>query len=388
MQSKAYPAKLLLTALVGAILGGGAAGWIRLRRPVRAFWEMQGASRVPKPGPVAQGVRSVGPCVVKVSSRTDQPGLSSGFGVEGEAPRALNVGSGVVLDAARGYIVTDAHLVEKAKQISVAVPGRGRRYTARLLGSDSFTDLAVLSIEARGLKQARLGSAHAQPVGSWVIAIGNPLGFANTVTVGVVSAKGRQLGRDSGFPLEDLIQTDAAINEGNSGGALANLRGEVIGICTTAFPQSIAHGLGFAVSAEKVSQVVPVLVKHGKVVRAWLGVWLSKGHPPEAGKPAPEAGKPEKAGELRLQAPAGLSGSPRGALIERVEPGSPASTAGLANGDVVVSAGGKKVDSPEALQAVVRQHRPGEKLNLVVRRGARSLSTTVVLAEMPQKPQR
>jgi serine protease Do len=369
MHAKAHLAKLLVAVLFGALLGGGAARWIMLRRPVPAFWETQGESEAANPGPVAEAVRAVGPCVVKVDVAADRPELSPEFDTEHEAPRALNLASGVVLDAARGYIVTNAHLVEKAKRMWVTVPGKGR-YAARLLGSDPLTDIAVLSVRAHGLRQAKLGSGRAQPVGSWVIAIGNPLGFENTVTVGVLSAKGRQLGRDSGFPLEDLLQTDAAINEGNSGGALADLRGVVIGICTTAFPQSAAHGLGFAVTADKVKEIAPVLIKRGKIVRAWLGVWLSRV-------------APEKAHELGV--PAGLQ---TGALIEKVESGSPAARARLAKGDIVVSAGGGKIDSPEALQAAVRQHRPGEKLNLSVRRRSRSLPVTVVLSEMPSNPSR
>jgi serine protease Do len=367
MHAKAHVARLLVAAFLGALLGGGAAGWIMLRSHVPAYWEMRGESGAAEPGPVAEAVRAVGPCVVRVDFETERPELSLEFDIGREVPRALNVASGVVLDAARGCIVTNAHLLEKTRGIWVTIPGKGR-YAARLLGSDPLTDIAVLSITAHGLRQAKLGSGRAQPVGSWVIAIGNPLGFEKTVTVGVVSAKGRQLGRDSGFPLEDLIQTDAAINEGNSGGALANLRGAVIGICTTAFPQSAAHGLGFAVTADKVKEVAPVLISRGRIVRAWLGVWLSRVNP-------------EETRELGL--PAGVQA---GALIERVEPGSPAARARLSKSDVVTAAGGRKIDSPEALQAAVRQHRPGEKLNISIRRGSRSLPVTVVLSEMPSKP--
>jgi len=206
-----------------------------------------------------------------------------------------------------------------------------------------------------------LGDSDAVEVGEWVIAIGNPFGLSHTVTVGVISAKGRTISAgDRSF--ENFLQTDAAINPGNSGGPLLNLKGEVIGINTAIIPY--AQGIGFAIPINTAKQILDDLIKFGRVDRGWLGVYLQSMTP-------------------SLAKGFGLS-EPKGVIVAKVAPGSPAEKAGITRGDVILSVDGKEVNSPAELQIAIRSRKAGDKVNLSIWRKGKSLNVTVTLGSIPQ----
>jgi serine protease Do len=256
-------------------------------------------------------------------------------------------GSGFVIRK-DGVVLTNNHVVENAKVITVVLSD-GRELDAKVMGRDPKTDLAVLKIDpASGLPTARLGDSDALEVGDWVVAIGNPFGLSNTVTAGIVSAKGRTIGAG---PYDDFIQTDAPINPGNSGGPLLNERGEVVGINTAIFSQSGGSvGIGFAIPINLAKKLVPELEETGHVTRAWLGVTIQKL-------------TPELAQSLGVE-PA------RGALVAEVSPGGPAASSGIEPGDVITRYDGKPVDEHSALPLLVASTPVGKTVPLeVVRDG-------------------
>ena len=274
-----------------------------------------------------------------------------------EDPRAA--GSGVLVDP-NGYILTNNHVVENAQEIIVRLSD-ARRFTATLVGRDPKTDLAVLKIDAPApLPAAELGDSDGLRVGQWAIAIGNPFGLDQTVTVGVVSATARA---DVGIATyENFIQTDASINPGNSGGPLVNLRGEVIGINTAIV--AAGQGIGFAIPANMVKRVTNQLVDRGKVLRGWLGVSvqpLSK----------------ELAESLGLK-------ETRGAVVARVYPDSPAAAAGLTTNDVIVGYDGTPVDDYAHLQRLSADTEVGRTVKLDIVRKKEKKSVALKIAEAPE----
>ena len=273
-----------------------------------------------------------------------------------------SLGSGVIIDAARGYVLTNHHVVENADDVQVTLAD-GRTVKAEFLGSDRDTDIALIRIPAEKLTALPLGNSDQLRVGDFVVAIGNPFGFSQTVTSGIVSAVGRSGIRGLGY--QNFIQTDASINPGNSGGALVNLNGQLVGINTASFnPQgSMAGniGLGLAIPSNLARSVVDQLVKHGVVVRGTLGV---------------------ESQNLTAQIAQGLGlGETRGALITRVLAGSAAAAAGLKPGDVVVSANGQRVDSAEALHNVEGLAAVGSPMTLDVRREGKPVQIKATLKE-------
>ncbi len=274
-------------------------------------------------------VAKVGQAVVAVESDETAPGS---FGI--------NAGSGVIFDGQRGLIVTNYHVTEGAQRLIVTLKD-GRRFPAKFLGGDPHVDIALLQIPAQDLPEAKFGSAETLKEGAWVIAIGNPFGYSNTVTVGVVSAKGRSL-RDEGVFLEDLIQTDAAINPGNSGGALVNTRGEVVGINVAMRPG--AQGIAFAIPIEIVKDVVEQLLQHQEVRQPLLGIRYEM--------------LPEEERQ-RLGVPA-----ERALIIRDVSKGLPAAKAGLQQGDVIIAINGEPVQDVQHLRTVVRR---AARVNTTVR---------------------
>ncbi len=258
-------------------------------------------------------------------------------------------GSGVIVDAARGYVLTNNHVIKDAEQVIVTLKDR-RSFPAKLVGTDPGTDIAVLQIPAQNLSALRIGDSDALQVGDYVLAIGNPFGIGQTVTSGIVSALGRSGLSVEGY--EDFIQTDASINPGNSGGALVNLRGELIGINTAIIgPAGGNVGIGFAVPSAMARAVMDQIVRHGEVRRGRLGIEM-------ADVPA------ELQRKLRLP-------TLDGALIAGVEDGSPADRAGLREGDVVTTLNGRPIRSSGELRARLGLTPVGEEVELgILRDGA------------------
>ena len=271
-------------------------------------------------------------------------------------------GSGFVIRS-DGVVLTNNHVVENAKEITVTLSDK-REYPAKVLGRDPKTDLAVLKIDAKGdLPAARLGDSDAIRVGDWVMAIGNPFGLSNTVTAGIVSAKGRVIGAG---PYDDFIQTDASINPGNSGGPLFNERGEVVGINSMIFSQSGGNvGIGFAIPINLARKLVPELEESGHVTRGWLGVSI-------------QAVTPELASSLGLD-------TPHGALVADVTAGSPADKAGIQRGDVIVEFGDKKIDESSALPALVAATPLGKSVPVEVVRSGKTRTLDVTVAKLAEE---
>jgi serine protease Do len=279
-----------------------------------------------------------------------------------EAPqRQAGLGSGVVVSA-DGTILTNHHVVDGAEKIHVELSDR-RTFTAKLVGSDPASDLAVIRIDAKGLAPLPLGDSGKTRVGDLVLAFGNPLGVGQTVTMGIVSAKGRATGLGNGS-FEDFLQTDAPINQGNSGGALVNTSGELVGINAQILSPSGGNiGIGFAIPANMASNVMTQLVDHGKVRRGQLGI-IVQGVNSELAKSL------------------GLS-EVEGALVSTVSDGSPAEAAGLKRGDVITAMNGEPVADGNALRNRVAGTLPGSTVTLRVVRGAEVKTLTAKLGELP-----
>ncbi|MBM3295950.1 MAG: trypsin-like serine protease, partial [Candidatus Aminicenantes bacterium] len=306
----------------------------------------------------------VGPAVVRIDAERTQRSPMSGFDESdpfGEfwdrffgapqrprrqpQPRSFTTtvqGTGFFISA-DGYIVTNNHIVENAAKVK-AFTVQGEEYPAKVIGTDPPTDIALLKVEAKNIPFAELGDSSALKVGEWVLAIGNPLGMEHTVTAGIVSAKGRQLGLGDLTSYEDFIQTDAAINRGNSGGPLVNMKGEVIGINSNILTPSGGNvGIGFAIPSSMAKKVVLQLKEKGQVVRGMLGVQI-------ATRPIDQ----DTQKSLNLK-------SRKGALINSVTAGGPAEKAGLKPYDVVIEVNGQPVENANDLRLKVADIAPGTK---------------------------
>ena len=276
-----------------------------------------------------------------------------------------SLGSGVIIDAKEGLVLTNHHVIDNADDVQVTLAD-GRTVKAEFLGSDRDTDIALIRIPAQNLTDIKLGNSDQLRVGDFVVAIGNPFGFSQTVTSGIVSAVGRSGIRGLGY--QNFIQTDASINPGNSGGALVDLQGQLVGINTASFnPQgSMAGniGLGLAIPSNLARNVVDQLVKHGVVVRGTLGI-------------ESQNLTPQLAQGLGLQ-------ETRGALVSRVLAGSAAAAAGLRAGDVIVAANGQRVDNAQALHNIEGLAEVGSRMTLDVRRDGKPLQIKATLKEQPR----
>ncbi len=303
---------------------------------------------------VVGAVEAVGPAVVSVglARRAPEPWRRRGL------PEMRGAGSGVLI-APDGYVLTNSHVVSGADRIEVRLPD-GREMTAQLVGDDPHTDLAVVRVPGTGLPCAQLGDSSALRVGQLVIAIGNPLGFQATVTTGVVSALGRTLRAQTGRLIENVIQTDAALNPGSSGGPLVDFRGRVIGINTAIILGS--QGICFAIPSNTARWVAGQLIRDGRVRRSYLGV-VGQG--------------------VRL--PAGVAGPAPAAAVRVVEvqPQTAAEAAGLRMGDIILRAGETRTASPDDLQRVLGRHPVGQPLELEVLRGGRHLTVVAHPTELP-----
>src|SRR5574341_55429 len=270
-------------------------------------------------------------------------------------------GSGVIVDA-NGVIITNNHVVNKADDIKVVLSDK-REFKAKLIGTDTKTDVAVVKIEATGLPVIPCADSDQLEVGEFVLAVGNPFGLTQTVTMGIVCAVGRASMGIAEY--EDFIQTDAAINPGNSGGALVNTRGELVGINTAIFSQSGGNmGIGFAVPSNMARSILEQLTKTGKVVRGWLGVSIQELSP-----------------ELASQF--GVSEA-KGVLVSDVLDESPAKRAGFERGDVIVEFDGKPVENPTQLRNLVAQTVIGKKVAVKFIREKRTKTLEVTIAEQPK----
>ncbi len=271
-----------------------------------------------------------------------------------------SAGSGVIADRARGYVLTNNHVINNAQEIVVTLKDR-RTLKARLVGTDPGTDIAVLKIDAHNLAELKFGDSDAMNVGDFVVAIGNPFGIGQTVTSGIVSALGRTGLGIEGY--EDFIQTDASINPGNSGGALVNLAGQLIGINTAIIgPSGSSAGIGFAVPSNMARSVMEQLIRFGEVRRGRVGVVTQ-----------------DLTHEL---AQALAAGSADGAVVVKVEPGSPAEKAGLKPRDIVTGVNGKPVRGSADLRNRMGLIPVGEEVELRVQRGGRPLDLRLRIAEL------
>jgi S1-C subfamily serine protease len=278
------------------------------------------------------------------------------------------LGSGFIIDKS-GLVLTNAHVVDKADKVTVRLKD-GRTFEGKVQGIDEVTDLAVVKINAgNDLPVAPLGSSNNVQVGDWAIAVGNPLGFDNTVTLGIVSTLKRSSAQVGIIDKRlEFIQTDAAINPGNSGGPLLNGRGEVIGINTAIRPD--AMGIGFAIPIDKAKAIAIQLQRDGKVAHPYLGVQMLTLTPQLAKQNNTDPNSPIQIPEVN------------GVLVMRVIPNSPAATAGMRRGDVIVQIDGKSITTAEQLQNIVEDSRLGQTLQLKVQRGNQTQQLSVRTAEL------
>ncbi len=273
------------------------------------------------------------------------------FDLPGRRQPQQSVGSGVIVDAAQGYVLTNFHVIESATEITVTLKDR-RSFQAKLIGGDRGTDIALLRIEARGLTALAFGDSDMLRVGDFVVAIGNPFGLGQTVTSGIVSALGRSGINIEGY--EDFIQTDASINPGNSGGALVNLSGELVGINTAILGPGGNIGIGFAVPSNMARAVMDQLARYGEVRRGRLGIAIQDLTPELA----------RRLGVAQLQ----------GAVVTQVEGGSSAAQAGMQVNDVVIEVDGHRVRDAADLRNRIGLIRIGQQVELVLLRGGRRMT--------------
>jgi serine protease DegQ len=296
----------------------------------------------------------------------DDPLFRQFFGdrLEDEPQRAASLGSGVIVSP-KGYILTNHHVVEAAEEIEVLLAD-GKKLKAKAVGSDPEIDLAVLQVEGAQLPAITFGDADALRVGDVVLAIGNPFGVGQTVTMGIVSALGRGLGVNT---FENFIQTDAAINPGNSGGALIDTAGNLVGINTLIYSRSGgAVGIGFAIPASSAKHVMEQIIQTGSVVRGWIGV--------EAQEITPEI-----ADSFRL-------GSTNGVLLAGILRGGPADRAGLKPGDILLAIEGKPVKDPNSMLNLVAALVPGKSASIRLRRESKEMDVQIAVGKRPSQQQR
>jgi serine protease Do/serine protease DegQ len=384
--SRLFRSRWVAAATGAALLLGASPGWLPAQpaaaaRSLAAPAAAQGTAGAAEAQPgalpsLAPMIKRVAPAVVSIGTKStargrqgnpllDDPFFRRFFGVpDGAQPRpreVASVGSGVVVDARNGYVVTNAHVIENADEITVTLID-GRDLKAEIVGRDEPTDVAVVRVKAEGLAQIALGNSDRLEVGDWVVAIGNPFGLQHTVTSGIVSALGRTGISPDSTSIESSIQTDAAINPGNSGGALVNLRGELVGLNSSIYSRSGGNiGIGFAVPVNVVQGVMDQLIKTGSVRRGLLGVNIA-------------AVTPEVATALGLPAPVG-------ALVTEVVRDSAAQKAGVRAGDVITSVNGRTIRTHTELRNTIGLLRLGERVSLSLLRDGQPLALTATLTE-------
>jgi Do/DeqQ family serine protease len=334
----------------------------------------QAVGETPMPT-LAPMIKRVSPAVVNIATRgtirerapqnplLEDPFFRRFFDIP-DMPRERqfqSAGSGVIFDAKNGYIVTNAHVVDNATEITVTLQD-GRDLTATVVGSDVPSDVAVLKVQSENLIQVALGDSSKLEQGDFVVAIGNPFGLQHTVTSGIVSGLGRSGINPDGY--EDFIQTDASINPGNSGGALVNLRGELVGINSAILSRSGGNiGIGFAIPVNMARGIMDQLLKYGSVKRGLLGVNIY-------------SLTPDMAKSLNIP-------NTQGVLVSQVNEGSAAEKAGIKAGDVITSINGQTIKSNSELRNAVGLSRVGEKLDVALIRDRKPLHVTAIITELP-----
>jgi len=325
---------------------------------------------------LAPMIKRVSPAVVNIATRgtirdrspqnplLDDPFFKRFFDIPDMGPRERqfqSAGSGVIFDAKNGYVVTNAHVVDNATEITVTLQD-GRDLTATVVGSDVPSDVAVLKVPPENLIQLALGDSTKLEVGDFVVAIGNPFGLQHTVTSGIVSGLGRSGINPDGY--EDFIQTDASINPGNSGGALVNLRGELVGINSAILSRSGGNiGIGFAIPVNMARSIMDQLLKYGSVKRGLLGVNIY-------------SLTPDMAKSLNIV-------GTQGVLVSQVTEGSAAEKAGIKPGDVITSINGQTIKSNSELRNAIGLSRVGDKLDVALVRDRKPLHVTAIINEPP-----
>ena len=376
-------------AITTALLIGGAASSLVLQHPAYAQSAQNEpgtiTSAAPKPGApmsFADMVAKLQPAVVNVAvkqkvqvSTQDNPLMQlfgdQGGGGDGQpvTREGQSLGSGFIISP-DGYIVTNAHVVAaaargaKVESITITLANR-KEYVARLIGSDTNSDLALLKVDAANLPYVKFGDSTKARVGDWVIAIGNPFGLGGTVTAGIVSALHRVTGQGGAY--DRFIQTDAAINKGNSGGPMFDLNGNVIGINSQIYsPSEGSVGIGFAIPAEAAKPIIDTMMKGGKIQRGYLGV----------GRQAVDE-------DIAASMPGLTKGT--GELIGRVEPGQAADKAGIRQGDVIVAVNGQEVNPDNSLSYMVGNLAPGSTAKLSVIRDGKPLTINAIVGTRPSE---
>ncbi|MBC9907836.1 MULTISPECIES: DegQ family serine endoprotease [Achromobacter] len=373
------PSRLVLALLAAGAIGGAGAtaftGGVSMAANAPAITSSIQTPGTSSPPNFAQITRDFGPAVVNISvSGTRKVSADEGDpfaqffgqipGARGQRPARevpmRGEGSGFIVSA-DGIILTNAHVVQDAKEVTVKLTDR-REYKAKVLGSDPQTDVAVLKIDAKNLPVVKVGDVNQLQVGEWVLAIGSPYGLENTATAGIVSAKGRSLPDDTSVP---FIQTDVAVNPGNSGGPLFNDRGEVVGINSQIYSRTGGfQGLSFSIPIDVAYKIKDQILEHGKVQHARLGVTVQEVNQ-------------DLANSFKLD-------TPSGALVSSVEKGSAADKAGLQPGDVVRKIDGKTIVSSGDLASTITLATPGEKIKLDVWRNGSQKELVATLGGVPK----
>lgn len=329
---------------------------------------------------VVLAVKKVSPVVVNISTEFEvrrRTNPFSGFGFDSyfdsffrdffdpgfeHRYKRTSLGSGVIIDGKRGFILTNEHVIQKTGTINVVLKD-GREFSAQIVGADPDSDLAVLRISSKSpLPDIEMGDSDDIMIGETVFAIGNPFGFSNTVTTGVISAKNRSFRVDDTV-YHDFIQTDASINPGNSGGPLLNINGELIGINTAIYAK--AQGIGFAIPINKAKRIVSDLIKYGEVVHSWIGITV-QGIDEELSK---YLNLPDKTG----------------VLVKKVEKNSPAYKSGINDGDIILSLGTKVIHSEKDYQAVMREVSEGKTVTINILRNGKKIRFAVKATVFPKE---
>jgi serine protease Do len=380
-----------MLALASATAAAALALWgplgleIQLRSPqaqarplAKPWWSEAESARAPGgPESFADLAERLSPAVVniKVKKKAEPDPFEEFFGGPrgpGRSPwprRPVEAGGSGFVISPDGYVVTNNHVVEKSEGVTVKLRD-GRELPAKIVGLDPKTDVALIKVEADNLPTAPLGDSEALRVGEWVMAIGNPLGLEHSVTVGILSAKGRKgIGGEAIVgQYDDFLQTDASINPGNSGGPLIDMSGRVIGINTAiANPLGGGQGIGFAIPIAMAKEILPQLREEGRVTRGWLGVSIQKI-------------TPELAKTFGLE-------EPRGALVNQVFDNTPAQRAKLQVGDVILEFNGKRIQDVDDLPRIVASTAPGSAVDVMVLRDGKSRKLSAVLDQMEDEPQ-